>query len=152
MRLLRLSDGALLDDDTSVAPAESHVLNSRVPVILAGWFQVNRHMSPSGIRKIPRTDAPSSNMLRADPRTPLLHYYSIDSPAYRLDHSVPLCHTYHSVGRRSLMVHFSSTACCRAAGINAPLASRPAADTMPVSKVLGHHHCSSCLQEHAAHT
>ena len=36
VRLLRLSDGALLDDDTSVAPAESHVLVSQAPAILAG--------------------------------------------------------------------------------------------------------------------
>ena len=65
----RLSDGALLDDDTSVTPAESHVLVSQAPAILAGWLQVHRHTSPSGIRKIPRTGVPSSSMLRAAPRT-----------------------------------------------------------------------------------
>ena len=69
VRLLRLSDVALLDDDTSVAPAESYVLVSQAPAILTGWLQVNRHMSPSGIRKIPRTGVPSSSMLRAAPST-----------------------------------------------------------------------------------
>ena len=61
LRLRRLSGGALLDDDTSVSSAESHVLVPQAPAILAGWLQVNRHTSPSGIRKIPRIGAPSSS-------------------------------------------------------------------------------------------